>query len=197
MKKCPLNLIEIVFSCSNSTSSPVIKVSPPKSRSSRGRPKKPKIGRVWSYQEEEGEPVPEGHNEMVIKSERQESYQEPPSIDMSRILTDDKLSTQLLTLIDTNVCTDLKVGVNKVPSKEGRGGVYKVCWGRISNSKERGEYHGCGEECILEKRKRGCNIIFLIIFRLLGRISSEKGDVNFGEENQDIKKVGAGKNIKL
>ena len=34
------------------------------------------------------------------------------------------------------------------------------------------EYIGCGEEYNLEKRERGTNIIFPIILRLLGRISS-------------------------
>ena len=39
--------------------------------------------------------------------------------------------------------------------------------------------------------ERGSNIIFFIILRLLGRISSEKreGDGNFGEEYQDKKIV--------
>ena len=47
------------------------------------------------------------------------------------------------------------------------------------------EYHSCGEEYNMEKREMGSNIIFPIIFNLLGRISSgEKGneDRNFGEE---------------
>ena len=42
------------------------------------------------------------------------------------------------------------------------------------------EYHGCGEEYNVEKRKIGSNIIYPIIIRLLGRISSEeegKGDL--------------------
>ena len=39
------------------------------------------------------------------------------------------------------------------------------------------EYHGCGKEYNVEKRKRGGNIISRIILRLLGRISSgEKGN---------------------
>ena len=42
----------------------------------------------------------------------------------------------------------------------------------------------------------GSDIIFLIIFRLLGIISTGEGDGNFGEENQD-KKIGVGNNIKL
>ena len=40
------------------------------------------------------------------------------------------------------------------------------------------EYHGCGEEYNILIREMGCNIIFPIILRLLGRISSaevEKG----------------------
>ena len=34
----------------------------------------------------------------------------------------------------------------------------------------------------MEKRERGSNIIFPIIMRLLGRISSGEEDRNFGEE---------------
>ena len=34
------------------------------------------------------------------------------------------------------------------------------------------EYHGCGEEFNVEKKKRGSNTIFPIILRLIGRISS-------------------------
>ena len=47
------------------------------------------------------------------------------------------------------------------------------------------EYHGCGEEYNMEERVRGTNIIFIIILRLLGRISSEEKDGNFGEKCQD------------
>ena len=47
------------------------------------------------------------------------------------------------------------------------------------------------------KMKTGSNIIFPVILRLLGRISSVEGDWNFGEENKDLKKMGLGKNIKL
>ena len=36
------------------------------------------------------------------------------------------------------------------------------------------EYHGYGEEYNWGKRKKGSNIIFPIILRLLGRISSEE-----------------------
>jgi len=42
------------------------------------------------------------------------------------------------------------------------------------------EYHDCGEEYNMEKRKRGSNIIFPIISRLLGRISIGEGDGNYG-----------------
>ena len=49
------------------------------------------------------------------------------------------------------------------------------------------EYHGCREEYNVEIRERGSNIIFPIILKLLGRISSEKVNGNFGEENQDKK----------
>ena len=46
-------------------------------------------------------------------------------------------------------------------------------------------------------KERGSKIIFSLILRLLGRISSGRGDRNYGEENQDFKKMGMGKNIKL
>ena len=63
---------------------------------------------------------------------------------------------------------------------------------------KRGEkYHDCGEEYNVEKRERVSNIIISIILRLLGRISSWEEDGNFGEENDDFKKIGAGKNNKL
>ena len=56
--------------------------------------------------------------------------------------------------------------------------------------KEEREYHGCGEEYIVDKRKRGSKIIFPIILRLYERISSgEEGRRgNIWEENQDLKK---------
>ena len=38
-----------------------------------------------------------------------------------------------------------------------------------------------------KKKERGSNIIFLIILRLLGRISSGEEEGNFGKENQDFK----------
>ena len=40
----------------------------------------------------------------------------------------------------------------------------------------------------VEKRERGSNIIFPIILRLMGRISSWEGNGNFGEEGQVVKK---------
>ena len=52
----------------------------------------------------------------------------------------------------------------------------------------------------MEKRERGSNIIYHIILRLLGRISSKEegsGNKSFGEENQDLKNTGMGKSIKL
>ena len=46
------------------------------------------------------------------------------------------------------------------------------------------EYHGCGEEYDMD--------------RLLRRISSwERGTKNLGEENQDLRLMGVGKNIKF
>ena len=53
---------------------------------------------------------------------------------------------------------------------------------------------------ITRKTERGNQNHFPIILRLLGRISSGgrgEGNGNFGEENQDIEKLGVGKNIKL
>jgi len=50
------------------------------------------------------------------------------------------------------------------------------------------EYHGCGEEYYVEKREMGSNIIFPLILRLLGRISS--GEKWKGKEI-------LGKNIKI
>ena len=40
----------------------------------------------------------------------------------------------------------------------------------------------------MEKKERGSNIMFPIILRLLGRISSGEGDGNFGEENKVLGK---------
>ena len=51
-----------------------------------------------------------------------------------------------------------------------------------------------GKNITWKKREWGRNIIFSIIFRLLGRVSS--GDGNFGGENQDSKK-GGGKEYKV
>ena len=53
------------------------------------------------------------------------------------------------------------------------------------------EYHGCGEENHMEKRERGSNIIFTIIFRLLGNLGCwEVYQVGKGgrgrKENQDL-----------
>ena len=64
------------------------------------------------------------------------------------------------------------------------------------------EYHGSGEEYNMEKIKRGSNIIFPIILRLLGRISSWEGGKRteiLGKKikNQDVKNMGVGKNINL
>ena len=47
------------------------------------------------------------------------------------------------------------------------------------------EYHGSGEEYDV---KRESNIIFSLKLRLLGRISSGKGDGHFLEESQYFKK---------
>ena len=45
-----------------------------------------------------------------------------------------------------------------------------------------------GKNKTWKKGKRGSNIIFPIILKLLGRILSGKGDNKFREENQDFKK---------
>jgi len=100
----------IALRCSNPQTGTVIKVSPPK-----GRPKKPKIGLVWSYQDQK-KIVNEqpSHNSGINSKSQRMSVDEacydaqPPSIDMSKILTENKLGNQLLTLIDTNVCADLR-----------------------------------------------------------------------------------------
>ena len=44
------------------------------------------------------------------------------------------------------------------------------------------EYNCCGEEYNMEKRDRGNNIIFPLIFRLLGRISRGEGYYIFGKK---------------
>ena len=85
----------------------------------------------------------------------------------------------------------------KVPYK-----VYQVCWGKISRCEEgrRGrEYHGCGEEYNVEKRERGSNIIFPIIMRQLGRISSgEKGkEMEISGMKIKIKKNGGGEKYQV
>ena len=58
-------------------------------------------------------------------------------------------------------------------------------------------YHGCGEEYNVEKKERGSNIIFPIILRLLGRISSVKEGRQFLGRNSRFKIMGVGKYIKL
>ena len=63
----------------------------------------------------------------------------------------------------------------------------------VWSCEERREYHGCGGKYNLKKRDRESNIIFPMILRLLGRISSGEDDRNFGEENQDFKKLGWGR----
>ena len=66
--------------------------------------------------------------------------------------------------------------------------VYQVSVGKDYQVVKRGmKYHGFGVESNVDKRERGSNIIFPIIFRLLGRISSGEENGNFGEENQDLK----------
>ena len=59
------------------------------------------------------------------------------------------------------------------------------------------EYHVCGEDKNVEKRKSGSNVMFPIILRLLvGKISSEekgKGTKIFLGKNKDLKKWGSGR----
>jgi len=71
--------------------------------------------------------------------------------------------------------------------------------GEFQVVKRRREYHGCEEELNVEKREMGSNIIFPIILRLFGRISSGeegKGMEMLGKKIK-ILKMGVGKNIKL
>ena len=82
------------------------------------------------------------------------------------------------------------------------GRIYQVCWGKIDQVLTRGRenyIHGFGEEYNVVKRERGSNIIFPIIFRLLGRISIReegKGTEIFGMKIKS-KRMGIGTNIKL
>ena len=71
--------------------------------------------------------------------------------------------------------------------------------GKISRCERGREYHGCGDECNIEKRKKGSNTIFPIIFRLLGRIlSEERGRKRtFRGRKSRFKKMGMRKKIKL
>ena len=48
------------------------------------------------------------------------------------------------------------------------------------------KYYSCGLEHNVEKMERGSNIIFPIILRLLGRISSGEEDGNVLEENGGV-----------
>ena len=61
------------------------------------------------------------------------------------------------------------------------------------------EYYGYGEEYNMKKRERGRKIIFPVIYRLLGRISSEKKGKwsEFWGRKSRFLKLGVGKNIKL
>ena len=52
------------------------------------------------------------------------------------------------------------------------GGVINYFGEEYQVVKRERECHGCGEENNVEKREKGSNIIFPIILRLLGRISS-------------------------
>ena len=83
----------------------------------------------------------------------------------------------------------LEVGVYKVLYPlSSWGGVNQVCWGRISSLEEGQVISCCGEEYTVQKRERGSNIIFPIILRLLGRISSveeRKGTEIFWGKNQN------------
>ena len=70
----------------------------------------------------------------------------------------------------------------------GSGGFIKYIGEEYQIAKRRRKFHGCGEEYNLEKREKGRNIIFPIVFRLLGRISS-------GEEGKETEMFG--KKIKI
>ena len=68
--------------------------------------------------------------------------------------------------------------------------MYKVPYLSILLSKNNKLWRGEGNIMAVEKRERGSNIIFPIILRLIGRISSWEGNGNFGEEGQVVKKTG-------
>ena len=53
-----------------------------------------------------------------------------------------------------------------------------------------------GEEYNVQERERGSSIIFPIILRLLSNGEEGEGDGYF-EEEENIKKMGIGKNVKL
>ena len=80
----------------------------------------------------------------------------------------------------------------KVPYLKSVGEEYQVV-------KRGREYHGCGEQYNLKKRERGSNMIFSMILRLFGRVSSwgeGKGSVNMGKKIK-ILKMWVGKNINI
>ena len=70
-----------------------------------------------------------------------------------------------------------------------RSGVYQVCRGRISSLKKDWNINTIGVN-ITQKGKGGCNILFSLILRLLGRISN-------GEHEKGPKKIKNGWGKKL
>ena len=93
-----------------------MKVSPKSKTGPTSTSSTPQILQVWSCNDsnlQPGESVSFENITRSIKSERvsldgvhyTEEHDEPPSIDMSTILTDIQFSSQLLTLMDADVCS--------------------------------------------------------------------------------------------
>lgn len=119
----------IYYRCANGPASEVIQFVPPKPKKIKVKvspksktvgptstPSTPQILQVWSCKDsnlQPGESVSFENITRSIKSERvsldgvhyTEEHDAPPSIDMSAILTDNQLSSQLLTLMDADVCS--------------------------------------------------------------------------------------------
>ena len=76
--------------------------------------------------------------------------------------------------------------------------VYQAVGEEYQVGKEKREYRGSGEEYNVDERKE-CNIIFLIILRLLERTSSgnKRKRTEISGKKIKIEENGAGKNIKL
>ena len=136
----------LLFRCLNASSNEIIKISPPKPRRSRAKINSPsplptvdpQIMHVWSCKDpnsKAGQFINLEELNRTIKAEmgvcetfadsHYSSEPEPPSIDMSTIISDDKLSGQLLTLIDPNVCSNLVTSNQTKPAGKGRPNIVK------------------------------------------------------------------------